>query len=363
MPADNTCPPAAFCNQEQARQENVHRNSREPNIDPLHFFPHVLKVLSKYLNLKQVGIYLLDDHKQQLHLIEQIGLPSQQPAWRIIRLHECVPLDTCLRSAQPQSGHIPTLGWVMAAPVVGVDMAVGAVTIVCAQEPSQKNWQQWKSFLSILGYLLGIAMEHSGLINELLRQIEAVNYLQRQEVERVIHLEDQNRNLQRLIITDPLTGLVNRRHLSEKLEREIARHQHTGSPFCVCVIDIDHFKSINDNLGHSAGDQALVLLAEWLTQGLRRADVVSRYGGEEFVIILTDCALNAGMRIAEQLRSKVETASQVAPFDSQGGFTISVGVVQYQDSMNQPQLLDWADAAMYRAKRAGRNRVEAQQPE
>jgi diguanylate cyclase (GGDEF)-like protein len=353
-------PPLAsdFYAQQQMLLEITRRISREPNIDPLLFFPQVLKSLSKYLNLKQMGIYLLDDYKKQLHLIEQLGLPPRQPGWRILRLNDNSPLDACLSSGQPQSGHMPALGWIMAAPIVGVDMAVGIITIICPREPDRESWRQWKDFLSILGYLLGIAMEHAGLVNELLRQIEVVNYLQRQEFERASLLEDQNRSLQRLIITDPLTGLVNRRHLSEKLEREIARHQHTGDPFCLCLIDIDHFKSVNDTLGHSAGDQALVLLAEWLTQGLRRADVVSRYGGEEFVIILTNCDLNAGIRIAEQLRIKVETASQTPPFDRQGGFTISAGILQYQNSMSLAQLLDLADAAMYRAKRAGRNRVE-----
>jgi diguanylate cyclase (GGDEF)-like protein len=350
-----------FYAQQRVVLEITRRISREPNIDPLLFFPQVLQSLSKYLNLRQTGVYLLDDHKKQLHLIEQLGL-SSQPGWKIIRLNDNSPLDACLRTSQPQSGHMPLMGWVVAAPIVGVDLAVGAIAIIYSQEPNRESWRQWEGFLSTLGHLLGIAMEHAGLINELLRQIEAVNYLQQQEFERAIILEDQNRDLQRLIITDPLTGLVNRRHLNEKLEREIARHHHTGSPFCLCMIDIDHFKSINDTLGHSAGDQALVLLAEWLTQGLRRADVVSRYGGEEFVIILSNCDINAGMRIAEQLRSKVETASQAAPFGQQGGFTISAGVIQYQDHISLQQILDLADAAMYRAKHAGRNRVETISP-
>jgi diguanylate cyclase (GGDEF)-like protein len=183
--------------------------------------------------------------------------------------------------------------------------------------------------------------------------------MRQQELERTNILEVQNRNLQQLIITDPLTGLVNRRHLDAMLEHEIARSQRTGASFCVCLIDIDHFKSINDNLGHLAGDQALTMMAQWLTESLRRVDVISRYGGEEFVIILSDCGLNAGLRIAEQLRGRVEHASRVDPFAQHGGFTISAGVAQYHQDMDLRQLLDFADAAMYRAKRSGRNRVEA----
>ncbi|MDR1397370.1 MAG: GGDEF domain-containing protein [Desulfarculales bacterium] len=347
--------------QQQIILEIARRISREPNIDPLIFFPQVLKSLNKRLKLEQMGIYLLDDHKQHLHLIEQFGLPAQSGR-QIVRLNDSNPLAACLRAGQPQYGHMPGLGQVMAAPIVGVELSVGTVAIIRSQGTVSENWPEWESFLATLGYLLGIALEHTGLINELLRQIEAVNYMQQQELERASLLEDQNRNLQQLIITDPLTGLVNRRHLDTVLDHEIARSQRTGTNFCLCLIDIDHFKSINDNLGHLAGDQALVLIAKWLTEGLRRVDVVSRYGGEEFVIILSDCLLNAGIKVAEQLRAKVEQASQTAPFALYGGFTISAGIIQYQAGMDLHQLFDSADAAMYRAKRAGRNRVEAVAP-
>jgi diguanylate cyclase (GGDEF)-like protein len=338
--------------------ETVRRISREPNIDPLLFFPQVLKSLNKRLRLMQTGIHLLDDQKQHLHLIEQFGVPAQ-PGWQIIRLSDANPLAACLRGSRPQYGHMPGLGSIMAAPIVGVELSVGTITIIQPQEIAYERWLEWENFLATLGYLLGIALEHTGLINELLRQIEAVNHMQQQELERASLLEDQNRNLQQLIITDPLTGLINRRHLDTMLEHEIARSQRTEAPFCLCLLDIDNFKSINDNLGHLAGDQALVLMAQWLTEGLRRADVVSRYGGEEFVLLLSDCDLNAGIKVAEQLRAKVEQASRIVPFALRGGFTISAGVIQYQQGMESRQLLDSADAAMYRAKRAGRNRVEA----
>ena len=337
--------------------------SREPNIDPLVFFPYVLKIISQALKVKQLGLHLLDDQLKQLHLIEQMGAGG---GWQIVRLQDASPLVSCLQSGQPEFGAISGLGQVLAAPIVGVDLPVGSVSIVLPGELDDEPKEQWRTFMATAGYLLGIALEHTGLINELLKQLESVHSMQRLEYERACSLEDQNKDLlqtnvhlQHLIITDPLTGLVNRRHVVEVVNREIERSKRSGSPFCLCVLDVDRFKAINDNLGHQTGDQALVLLADLLIGGVRRVDVVGRFGGEEFVIILANCELKMGVNVAEHLRAKVEKESVTGPFAVRGGFTVSIGVAQYQEDMSMEQLLSMADAAMYRAKEAGRNRVEA----
>jgi diguanylate cyclase (GGDEF)-like protein/PAS domain S-box-containing protein len=159
-------------------------------------------------------------------------------------------------------------------------------------------------------------------------------------------------------IKDPLTGLYNRRYLTEMLDREIRRAVRAEQPLGVLMIDLDHFKKFNDTYGHDAGDTVLRETALVLSKSIRIEDMVCRYGGEEFVIILPTADLNAARGRAERIRAKMRQLAVLHQGQSLGMITISVGVAALPLHGTDPkQLLEAADAALYRAKREGRDRV------
>jgi len=153
-------------------------------------------------------------------------------------------------------------------------------------------------------------------------------------------------------ITDPLTGLRNRRAFFSRLTEEVDRSNRLGSTFSVAMIDVDRFKSFNDAHGHAAGDVALQQMADIISHESRSTDLVARYGGEEFVVILTGADLEAAMALGERIRTSVESADW-----DHGPLTVSVGVASTSGSADADELVQLADAAMYRAKAAGRNRT------
>jgi diguanylate cyclase (GGDEF)-like protein/PAS domain S-box-containing protein len=162
---------------------------------------------------------------------------------------------------------------------------------------------------------------------------------------------------QRLAITDELTRIHNRRHLFELGEREFRRARRFGHVLSVIMLDIDHFKQVNDTYGHAVGDQVLLVLAERCRKNIRDVDVLGRYGGEEFAIILPETGLPAACEAAERLRQCV-AQTRIPTNAGPLGITISLGVAALTESIRDlPSLLDRADAAMYAAKQAGRNRV------
>jgi two-component system, cell cycle response regulator len=150
---------------------------------------------------------------------------------------------------------------------------------------------------------------------------------------------------------DPLTGLGNRRAFDAALAHELARIQRSGSPLSLIMCDIDHFKRVNDTLGHETGDLVLKELAEIIKGNCRELDVPARFGGEEFVIILPDTALEGALLAAERLRASVEAHV----FPGAGHVTVSLGVAQASE--HPEDLVKESDQAMYAAKQSGRNRV------
>ncbi|MBC7918178.1 MAG: diguanylate cyclase [Rhodoferax sp.] len=158
---------------------------------------------------------------------------------------------------------------------------------------------------------------------------------------------------------DPLTGLYNRRYLDDTLERELARCKREGQPLSVMMIDIDHFKKVNDTYGHPAGDAVLKLLADMLNQHARSGDVACRYGGEEFLMLLPHMPLDVALLRAEQWR--IDFASNTLVFgDFHIQCTLSVGIATYPGDGTSPGILIAnADLALYRAKHGGRNCVVA----
>ena len=161
-----------------------------------------------------------------------------------------------------------------------------------------------------------------------------------------------NARLQEESIRDPLTGLYNRRFLTDALEKERSRQNRLKRPFCVILCDIDHFKSINDTLGHPEGDRVLKLFAETLCSISRSNDFVSRYGGEEFMIVLPDYELKDAQNAAERIRQSVEQTNFT---NDERTLTASFGSAEYNEGESIDDLLKRADEKLYQAKAAGRN--------
>ena len=163
---------------------------------------------------------------------------------------------------------------------------------------------------------------------------------------------------QRLSITDGLTGVWNRRHFEMRAAEAIQVATRFGEPFAVVMVDIDHFKQVNDTYGHQVGDAVLVELAGRLSAATREVDLVARYGGEEFVLLLPRTALTGAAKLAEKVRSAV--AAEPVRFDDRDlSVTVSCGVAAHPDhGATVRELVAASDAALYRAKAGGRNRAE-----
>lgn len=165
-------------------------------------------------------------------------------------------------------------------------------------------------------------------------------------------------------IRDPLTSLYNRRHMEECLERELKKAKRSHRSLGAIMIDLDHFKQVNDTFGHQAGDAVLKTLANFLRNRTRASDVVCRYGGEEFLIILPEATLQDTLERAERLRNDVRNIEFQRRGQALGMVTLSIGVAAYPDHGPTPEsLLQAADEALYRAKTEGRDRVVVSSPE
>lgn len=176
--------------------------------------------------------------------------------------------------------------------------------------------------------------------------------------ENLLTREYSNEGLIHFAFTDHLTGLKTRGYFEQQLELEIKRTERKGEGFCLLMLDIDHFKPLNDTYGHHAGDKVLRRVAHVLTKDMREVDTVARYGGEEFVIILPETTEAEAYAVAQRIRAAIESehfnfgAAHTEPI------TISIGVAVFgQDANTRKQLVQRADAALYVAKGQGRNKV------
>ncbi len=159
-----------------------------------------------------------------------------------------------------------------------------------------------------------------------------------------------------MALRDELTGTYNRRHLMETLEHEANRCTRGAAAFCLCILDLDHFKSINDTHGHLAGDQVLKEVAELIEQNMRQIDCLGRYGGEEFMLIMPQTGLAGAELKADRLRTAV-AGLRFPELGQDFSITLSIGVAEHSPGEPVPALIKRADKALYRAKGAGRDRV------
>jgi diguanylate cyclase (GGDEF)-like protein len=168
-------------------------------------------------------------------------------------------------------------------------------------------------------------------------------------------------SLKKQSVRDPMTGLYNRRYLEETLERELCRARRSGTLVGVAMLDIDHFKELNDTFGHAAGDSVLCAVAAYLKQQVRGSDIVCRYGGEEFTIVFPDAVASTLAQRCEDLRAGVGSVDVQYGGRTLRRVTVSMGLTTGSGaSLDATQLLKVADAALYKTKSLGRNRLHAE---
>ncbi len=209
-----------------------------------------------------------------------------------------------------------------------------------------------------------IALENARLYEQSQREVaerrraeEELREANRRLQIQIAEVEALEGRLREQAIRDPLTGLFNRRYFTETLQRELARCRRDAAPLCLALLDLDHFKEINDAWGHDAGDHALEAFGQFLRERTRDADFACRYGGEEFVVLLPGASGGAARARAESWRADLERL-RVPHQGRDLSLTLSIGVAEYPSpAQSADELLKLADVALYQAKREGRNRV------
>ncbi len=191
---------------------------------------------------------------------------------------------------------------------------------------------------------------------ELTAANEALERLNAEKTHLLSILETQSKLLERQVSEDDLTGLYNRRHVEQVLAREFRQHKENGMPLTVAMVDLDHFKQVNDRFSHMVGDQVLRQMGILFREVVRPSDIVARFGGEEFLIVLPGTDLQQGIRICERLSRHV-TAFAWDELQTNLEVTLSVGVAADLSVLNHEKLVALADSRLYQAKAEGRNRV------
>jgi len=204
--------------------------------------------------------------------------------------------------------------------------------------------------------------------NALTEANEALEIRVNQRTEELASVNEQlkaeiaeRRRVQKALVeaacTDPLTGLLNRRAIREHLDHHVNAYKLTRQPFTILLADVDRFKEINDRYGHSAGDQVLCNITRLIQQHIRPQDVVARWGGEEFLILLPNTDMEGGVALADRVRQQLAQASDLLMDDGAFRLTISIGVAQFQEDLTLNCCIQAADSALYQAKSMGRDLV------
>lgn len=241
-------------------------------------------------------------------------------------------------------------GYVRFLPAVGLTATMIGVYLAWATRlPGTTAVQEFIPVLNVAAFAWILAM-----VSERMRA-------RRREVRELAEqLREANQRLAELALRDPLTDAFNRRYLEEQLALEVERSQRSGKSLVVAMMDLDGFKHYNDTHGHLAGDHVLRLAAAAMRASVRRGDLVARYGGDEFAVVLTDIAPQDALQVLERIRSAVGSLRLTGrEAGSSRGITLSVGAACFpKDGGTAQELLRRADEALYRAKSLGGNRVE-----
>jgi diguanylate cyclase (GGDEF)-like protein len=223
----------------------------------------------------------------------------------------------------------------------------GDIALLKLYRPQGVNFHieylQW----SVLALVLMAFSVIGGYISSLRRNLSISKSEQAKSIEII----------REMAIRDVLTGLYNRRHILELLEYEKNRSSRGGGIFCLAILDIDHFKNVNDTYGHLAGDAVLQAVATTMTTTMRNTEFCARYGGEEFLIVLTQTGINGALIGTERVRTQIEKIL-FPDIGSDFKITVSIGLSEYKMREDVDDIIARADEALYRAKDGGRNRVE-----
>jgi diguanylate cyclase (GGDEF)-like protein len=327
-----------------------HFLERISSSDPEKTYTSILNSSSELLSARRASLMVFDELSNELVVRAAVGLPVPKSELGRMRLGEEIA-GKVLESSRPM--------------VVSNIDAVGI-----KREPGERKYKT-KSFIS---YPITIGGRRIGVLNVTdktggtaynevdLSLLEIIGPQIAVALERA-EWQERATEFQLMSITDPLTSLPNRRYLEERLMEELSRSKRYDYPMSFLMIDIDDFKSYNDLNGHQAGDLALQITAHCLKATLRSADVASRYGGEEFCILLPQTPLNEAAAIAERVRQRV--ASTTYPHGKSqplGMVTISIGISTYAKHIDTPErVIAAADRALYSAKSEGKNRIEIYQ--
>jgi len=206
--------------------------------------------------------------------------------------------------------------------------------------------------------LVKLAGDRLAQLTKAREQLQQANLdLEKKVHERTVELENAVQSLQKLATTDSLTGLCNRRHFFQLAEKAFADWMRYKTPFSLLMIDADHFKEINDNFGHNAGDLVLCRITDVFSRAIRSGDIAARLGGEEFVLLVKFMSQREAMQMAERIKGEIE-ALKVNVGPATVDVTVSIGVAHMDYSIKSiEQLVRSADLAMYEAKHQGRNRI------
>jgi len=255
--------------------------------------------------------------------------------------------------------------------LVGSLVTVRKITRRLPLGSSRTSWYAMAALISIfipgyLGYVIVFWNKHAGLLDLIVPGIfffgacfvwlSSMLALQTaMDVMRITALEHETH-------TDPLTGVYNRRFMEQRLREEVSKARRYHFRLAVLLLDLDHFKRVNDELGHQAGDQVLVEIGNLVNSELRDSDILARYGGEEFLVIAPNTAPTASAALAERLRNCIESHKFLTDFDKARKLelrvTVSIGVANFGDTSNDEEsLVQVADQNLYQAKDGGRNRV------
>jgi diguanylate cyclase (GGDEF)-like protein len=264
------------------------------------------------------------------------------------RRAEYPELETMLQKRSGSFQAITTSPWDGQQRISAFHKAEGLPYTIVVSSAVREELGQWRQQLRyqiagvvlIIGLLLGAAWLAGRLLKAKLQ------------------LEAQALELERQAKTDVLTGISNRRHFFEMAERELMRSRRSGKPLALLMIDIDHFKMVNDKYGHLAGDEVLKSLCITSQGMIRNIDIVARIGGEEFAIILPETNPGQARVVAERLKDKLSETYIEFPNGDKTDFTVSIGIASnLEGDLDVESVMKRADAALYRAKRQGRNKV------
>jgi diguanylate cyclase (GGDEF)-like protein len=234
--------------------------------------------------------------------------------------------------------------------------------VLNVSHPQPNFFTHWHlQLLEVYANILGQLITNRRLFQQMELQIA----LRTAELERLVKETSQLKDYYATMsMHDQLTGLHNRRYFYDQVELALAYHKRYAYPFCLLVMDIDHFKSINDQYGHQFGDEVLMGVSQALKQEVRDTDILVRYGGEEFVIIFANIGCDSGKQFSERIRKRIKTLSW-SNGEKNVSITISIGLhclnpghVKQEKQLDIDQIISCADSALYTAKEKGRDRVE-----